>query len=533
MANSRSTQALVLFSILELALLGRVVAQQEASAFGGDWGGWLKVGASSQWIQLQFEPGRVLIHDYSTGKGRVPGRALHVEEERASFIYPAPIGECRFDLRLESQGLVGEFEGPSIKGRLCLMRFHESSPTVLARQWGPYQAADGRDLWVVPRTNGGLRVISWKGEGRRFGDYSFEAWLPLAKNRYIEAIFEERDDHQPRILEFAGEGLKISGTDGLRAKRREKGAVRRARFQSGRVELEGWMIDPGGNSPRAAVAFAHGSGYVAADSLFDLYHAVRMARDAGLVVLRWDKRGVGRSTGDQGTADYHDLADDVLAAADWLRGQEGIDPRRIGIGGISQSPSVPLPIAASRSDQIAFVIAVSGFVGTIFETNLFNWGNRLRKKGRSDEEVLAAQTFMRRLLPYTLNPSPAGQRAYDAIKDGQRGESWFSDLESLAGIDTPLDDRHLRRWRNIWNVDSRDYWREVSCPVFQVWGADDVLVDAEKSAVAMQTMIAATKQKNFHSKIYPSPGDHGVGSARTPTYFDDLAAWLSREVPVR
>ena len=143
-------------------------------------------------------------------------------------------------------------------------------------------------------------------------------------------------------------------------------------FRSGSLTLHGWLMSPPSEKPIAAIAYAHGSGDVAADHIFDLYHTVRMARHLGVAVLRWDKHGVWHSGGDAQAASYHDLAEDVLAAVAWLREQKDVDPRKVGIGGISQAPSAPLPIAAARSDAVAFVIATSGFVGTIREANLFN-----------------------------------------------------------------------------------------------------------------------------------------------------------------
>ena len=130
----------------------------------------------------------------------------------------------------------------------------------------------------------------------------------------------------------------------------------------------------------------------------------------------------------------------------------------------------------------------------------------------------------------TLDPSPEGQRAYDLFLGEHRLESWFERADSFALLDTPLDGFVLDRWRKIWNVDSADYWRQVSCPVFQSWGANDPLVDAARSSGRMAELVAETHQKNFRSVVYPPPADHAVGSASTPTFFEDLARWFESEV---
>ena len=213
-----------------------------------------------------------------------------------------------------------------------------------------------------------------------------------------------------------------------------------------------------------------------------------------------------------------------------LRSQDDLHPTLVGIGGLSQAPSAPLPIAAAASKDIAFVIATSGFVGGPLETNLFNWSSKMRRAGESEGEVNSMIEFFEKLPPYTLDPWPEGQRSYDAFLDEHRQESWFEWATSLALLDTPLDDPALDRWRKLYNLDSADYWRQVSCPVYQSWGVDDPLVDATLAAGRMTELVAETGQENFTSIVYPSPADHAVGSANTPTFFDDLARWFESQV---
>jgi hypothetical protein len=52
---------------------------------------------------------------------------------------------------------------------------------------------------------------------------------------------------------------------------------------------------------------------------------------------RYDKRGVGGSTGDWNTASFDDLAGDVVAAVEYLETRGDIDHGQIGLLGISQA----------------------------------------------------------------------------------------------------------------------------------------------------------------------------------------------------
>ena len=93
----------------------------------------------------------------------------------------------------------------------------------------------------------------------------------------------------------------------------------------------------------------------------------------GLAVLTYDKRGVGGSTGtyvNVGTARsievFGDLSDDALACVAALKARKDIDVRRIGLGGNSQAGWI-IPLAASKSKDVAFLVITSGPAVTVGE----------------------------------------------------------------------------------------------------------------------------------------------------------------------
>lgn len=514
------------------ALLFLAVAIQTPGVppLDGTWGGWARQGDDYDWIQVRIEGGSLAVNAPNAGLHRAPARSFRSDGAEVRFEFDGPDGTVEVVGAVDGRTLMGEqFVDGEALGALELTRFHDVRPGALDRHLGRYETEEGAVLWVIPRTYGGVRLVSHAGAGVRYGDWEFDAWLPLSGDTYFPPVFGEPALPPARTLEFEDDALHVVGEGALSAERTD-GDVRRVTFESDGLRLEGWLMVPPGAGPHPAVAFAHGSGYVSADHPFDLYTTARLVRDVDLAVLRWDKRGVGGSGGDQAVASYHDLADDVLAAVTWLLGQPDLDPDRIGIGGISQAPSAPLPIAASRSKDVAFVIATSGFVGTPIDTNLFNWSNRMRARGMSAEVIAEVVAFFRGLAPYMLDPSPEGQAAYDRYLDEHRGASWFEYASGLALLETPLAHPAIERWRRIHDVDSADYWRRVECPVYQAWGADDHLVDAALAASRMAAIAAETGRDNITSVVYPSPAGHGVGSANTPTYFQDLARWFRAAV---
>jgi uncharacterized protein len=80
--------------------------------------------------------------------------------------------------------------------------------------------------------------------------------------------------------------------------------------------------------------------------------------DAGFVVVRYDKRGVGQSGGRAETANLSDYADDAVAVVSFLRRRKEVDPARIALLGYGEGGAVA-SVAASRGGDVAALVLVA------------------------------------------------------------------------------------------------------------------------------------------------------------------------------
>jgi alpha-beta hydrolase superfamily lysophospholipase len=133
-------------------------------------------------------------------------------------------------------------------------------------------------------------------------------------------------------------------------------------FNSGNVRLSYRLDLPQRSGPVGAVVFGHGSGEQTKDSCRFLADGF-LSR--GFATLCFDKRGVGQSTGTfvfVGARDsipvFDDLASDMAAGVAFLRTRPEINPKRIGLAGVSQAGWI-MPIAARKS-QPAFMVLMVG-----------------------------------------------------------------------------------------------------------------------------------------------------------------------------
>jgi dienelactone hydrolase len=132
-------------------------------------------------------------------------------------------------------------------------------------------------------------------------------------------------------------------------------------LQNGDVSLRYLLERPAGPGPFPAVVIGHGSGETRKDDYRFLAHEMLLR---GFAVLRYDKRGVGESTGSYsmvgvGNSErmFADLSSDMAAGAEFLRTQRDVDRARVGLMGFSQAGWI-IPLAAKRSNAAFMVIMV-------------------------------------------------------------------------------------------------------------------------------------------------------------------------------
>jgi dienelactone hydrolase len=170
-------------------------------------------------------------------------------------------------------------------------------------------------------------------------------------------------------------------------------------------------LPAGGRAPHPAVVLVHGSGEITGRDLMD--GPGRRLIDMGFVVLAYDKRGVGQSTGDYemiGPSNsprmFDLLAADALVGVEALRRRSDVDPARIGLLGFSQAGWIA-PLAASRSRDVAFFVTVSGPAVSVGEEIAYS---RLAGEDPGSEQGVADAEIERRMRefkgPFGYDPVP-------------------------------------------------------------------------------------------------------------------------------
>ncbi|NNE98044.1 MAG: alpha/beta fold hydrolase [Pyrinomonadaceae bacterium] len=285
------------------------------------------------------------------------------------------------------------------------------------------------------------------------------------------------------------------------------------RFKSGDVVLAGTFFVPKSKTKSPAIIITHGSG---PDSRKFRNYRLRAAEFAGkgVAALIYDKRGVGDSTGEYiETPDLHIPAGDVLAAVRYLKKRKDIDPKKIGVMGTSQGGWVA-PLAASMSDEIAFVISISGPGVSVREQVIYQTGKKISDYGFSNEDVAEMKEFMEKLYEYysTGEGFNETKKAWAVAKE----KKWFfKQLFGKHGEElTPPDKlptKDFDFYRNL-SYDPVPVLQRIEVPTLAVFGAMDRHIPVARSVAKWQeTFEKGGNEEKLTLKVFPKAG-HGINT---------------------
>ena len=347
------------------------------------------------------------------------------------------------------------------------------------------------DIPMQRVTGYGLQDIDWTGERLAFvmALPGPEAGWPRFSYELEAGESEARGRLRQSGMEFPSTVERTAGAPEGPA--RPQAPVGPFPYESREVEIEnavqgvtlaGTLVVPEGDGPFPCAIFITGSGMQDRDeTLFGhkpfLVLADHLARQ-GIASLRCDDRGVGGSTeGDVAEPDSVDLATDTAAMVEWVVGQEGIDPARVGLIGHSEGGLIG-PMVAAEDGRVSFLVMLAG-PGVPGDEILARQMEAMARAGGAEEAALAQQRPMREQMLAALKAGDAetGRAALvELLKAAMPagGDEVEAVIESMA--DEQMKMLASRWMRTFMELDPRVALREVDCPVLVLNGDLDMQV---------------------------------------------------------
>ena len=310
------------------------------------------------------------------------------------------------------------------------------------------------------------------------------------------------------------------------------------RFAGEKANLAGTLVLPEGPGSYPAVVLFHGSG----PQTRDLFTA-RWFASQGVAALTYDKRGVGESSGDFRAIPFMELCDDGLAAIGYLKSREEIDAKQIGVWGLSQGGWLG-PLAASRSTDVAFVIAVSGPGVSPGDQMIVYYANELRRQGLSESDVAEASAVRRDIWNYMSSGN--GYEKVKAELQQARSRKWFNQAkaqqdDSFGTLPRPEDlskpvGRSLLWFGHEMKYDPVVALRALRVPALFLFGDRDQLIPVQESVAVLQRVLREDAHHDFTIHEFANDDhemrvDVGERSGQIdPDYLRTMHEWLGAHV---
>jgi uncharacterized protein len=272
------------------------------------------------------------------------------------------------------------------------------------------------------------------------------------------------------------------------------------------ILLSGTLTIPVNKHKIPAVVLIHGSGPHNRDLEFGDHKLFKDLAEylsaRGIAVLRYDKRGNGKSKGQFIPYDLDNFKNDGIAGVEYLKTMEEIDKSKIGAIGISEGGIVVQMMANSCNDiNFAVLLGSPGVWGKDFF-----YASQLemtKAAGFNQSDINNMTVVFEKLWPLLvkdqLNPveEKQGKLLLKKLWD-------YIDLESKN--DFGYIDSNVDFWFNMYrgdmvrkyyNYNPKEVLSQLKCPVLALNGDKDVQVVSQVNLTAIKDALEKGKCKDF------------------------------------
>lgn len=343
--------------------------------------------------------------------------------------------------------------------------------------------------YVVPRVEIPMRVTGSGNErirtaGRTIAAKRYDLTLVNPGGQVSAELWADEHD---RLLRFRvpAQGLEVAREDvaavSARVEKLERASDEQVYVPANGFNLVATLSKPGaapgpGKAPASrlpAAVLVPGSGRADRDETVSgvsiFAQLANSLADAGFIVVRYDKRGIGQSGGRDEAATIKDYSEDARAVVEFLRKRKDVDPYRIALVGYSEGGLVAMLTAVEARTRVA-VLALMATPGTTgAELVLEQQQHLLDHMKLSDEEKSRRIELQQKI----QNAVIAGQ-GWESIPPGYRSQA-----------DTPW-------YRDFLTFDPAKVIARVSQPVLVIHGGRDQEVPVRHGRLLLD---AATARK--------------------------------------
>jgi uncharacterized protein len=224
----------------------------------------------------------------------------------------------------------------------------------------------------------------------------------------------------------------------------------------------------------------------------------------GIASLRFDDRGVGKSTGVFQLATLEDFASDVLACVSFLKSDSRFSNHPIGLAGHSEG-GMHVMMAASKNKSVKFLIELAS-VGTTGKEVLVEQQYLIPKKGGQSEEYAQwNKSLFEEMSTLLLSTKKKNRAAELTAYLSDKYKSAPDDYKQLTNeINFKLG---MQMFMNSeWMIQflsyrTENYLPKFSIPVLAINGSEDIQVPAESNQKGFEKNFSKKSRANSKAVI--------------------------------
>ncbi len=316
------------------------------------------------------------------------------------------------------------------------------------------------------------------------------------------------------------------------------------------VTLAGTLTLPEGKGPFPAVILLAGSGPVDRDETVAWHRVFLVLSDyltrQGIATLRYDKRGVGGSSGDYAKATTRDFADDARSALSYLRGRKEVDPGKIGLLGHSEGGLIA-PMVAVDSPGVSYLVLLAA-PALDGEEILIRQNLYYLQAAKAGEEILEIDRSVQKEIFRVLRSGQGREAALGkirAIEEDTRRRIGKLDPGIAEKISAQMKDQEnflLSPWmRYFIDYAPRGALEKVRCPVLALDGDGDFQVASKENLPVLEEALGKAGNRDCTIREWKNANHlfqvHGAGgpgdySDATPTparpVLEYITDWIKR-----
>jgi alpha-beta hydrolase superfamily lysophospholipase len=272
-------------------------------------------------------------------------------------------------------------------------------------------------------------------------------------------------------------------------------------FSNGNVTLSGTLVTPQSAGPHPAVVWIHGRGKSERRGFRGF---AKVLAQRGVASLIYDKRGVGKSTGDHDKSGMLDFAGDALSAIEFLTTRKEIDRKQIGLHGTSAGGWVSAIVATRSKNPLAFIVTSAGPAESVRDQQIHVAKHTMRRSGIdfTPEEYAAAAAHMG--LVEDVAYTGKGWEALRASVARASRTRWarFVDLPESESYEDLI-------WVRLNQYDPAPDLKKITVPFLALYGGSDYVVPPEENVKKLERYLTEAGNRDFKIIVFPE-ADHGL-----------------------